>query len=128
ETQLVTSVALLVDPDGVFKTARGRIDLVFKLRLALAVLLAILLTAGLAVLLVGAVRGTPNLAAAGGGTSVLDLMAVAIFKPLDRIRETIVDTQQLDLVHLIELLSVDDGLADAVERPSSTLNSSIWFT
>jgi hypothetical protein len=43
-------------------------------------------------------RGGLALAAGIGG--VADLVAAFVYKPIDKIRDTVTDTQRLDLVHL----------------------------
>jgi hypothetical protein len=68
--------------------------------LAIAAVLAVLLAAGRGGVLAGIVFGTVNLAAAGGSAAILDLIGFAIYKPIDRIRETADDTQRLEFAIL----------------------------
>ena len=95
------SAAFGIDPSAVLADARRRIDLVFKINLAIAIALAVILIGGLTACVFSAVvldKGTWALVF--GGISAADLLGVYMFKPLDAVNSAVVATQRLDTIHL----------------------------
>jgi hypothetical protein len=96
----IASAALAFDPDGLFRTARARIDLTFRLRLGMIVVLAMILAVSLAGALAGAITGNLPIAAGAGGIAVVDAILAVVFKPIRELHKAIVATQRIDLIHL----------------------------
>lgn len=115
----VGAMALSISPTAVFLSARRRIDLVFRLNLAIAISLAVLLLGGIGGAIVsGAVFAKPTWALVFGGISVADIIGVYAFKPLAAINEALVATQRLDALHLRlrQQLDTCGQLSDLKER------------
>lgn len=112
EVAVAGAIALL-SPDAVFQDARRRVNFVFRLRLGIALALAVVLIGTLAGLVISLALGNEGLAAGLGAIAVADLIGATIFKPLDKMRENLVDTQRLDLLHLM----ARQQLADAGDLP-----------
>lgn len=101
QTEMMGALALAIDPKSVFRDARRRIDLVFRLNLGLAIALAIILLGGIVGAIVCAIFLNKGIwALAFGGVSVADLIGVYAFKPLTAINSALVGTQRLDSVYL----------------------------
>jgi hypothetical protein len=97
----IVSLALAVDPDSVFRDARKRTSLVFQLNLAFAIILGIILLAGIGGSLYSAlVLGKSTWATAFGGISAADLIGVYAFKPLAAINAALVSATRLDNMQL----------------------------
>jgi ABC-type multidrug transport system fused ATPase/permease subunit len=84
----------------VFADARRRIALTFRFRLAFAIILAAVLTIGVAGCIIFGLLGQTVWAVVWGGISVADLLAFAFTKPLKAITDSVTATQRLELVHL----------------------------
>jgi len=82
-----------------FTTARSRIELVFKIRLGVALLIFVLLVVTILLAIVGLVTGNNGLASGLGSAAVADLLIAGIYKPLDKVADALRDTQRLDMVH-----------------------------
>jgi hypothetical protein len=95
----IIAVALTLDKDAVFRRARRRVEIAFSLQLAILVLLAVVLVAGLAGVILAGVQERLDVAAGSGGSSILGLVAVATLKPHAEIRKALADAQRLELVH-----------------------------
>ncbi len=97
----IVSLALAVDPDSVFRDARKRTSLVFQLNLGFAIILGIILLAGIGGSLYAAlVLGKSTWATAFGGISAADLIGVYAFKPLTAINAALVSATRLDNMQL----------------------------
>lgn len=100
QSELV-GLALALDPDSVFRDARRRTGLVFQLSLGFAIILGIILLAGIAGSLYSAlVLGNPSWATAFGGISAADLIGLYAFKPLIAINSALVSATRLDNMQL----------------------------
>jgi hypothetical protein len=116
----MVGLALALDPDSVFRDARKRTGLVFQLNLGFAIILGIILLAGIAGSLYSAlVLGKPSWATAFGGISGADLLGLYAFKPLVAINSALVSATRLDNMQLRlktqleqcgKYLNVDDRL------------------
>lgn len=97
----VGSLALAISPEQLFRDARRRIELVFRLNFGVALALAVILLAGIVGAIVSAVFLRQNIwVLAFGGITVADLIGVYAFKPLKAINGSLVATQRLDGIHL----------------------------
>ena len=97
----IGAIALSISSESVFRSARRRIDLVFRINLALAITLAVILIGGIAGAIVSAlVFGNSSWAIVFGGVSVADIIGVLAFKPLKEINRALIATQRLDILHL----------------------------
>jgi hypothetical protein len=97
----IVGLALALDPDSVFRDARRRTGLVFQLNLGFAIILGIILLAGIAGSLYSAlVLGKPSWATAFGGISAADLIGLYAFKPLVAINSALVSATRLDNMQL----------------------------
>jgi hypothetical protein len=115
-TARVAAVALAVDADAVFAGARSRNQLVFRLRLGIALSIAGVLVVGLAALVEGAVFGQPLAVAGGGALSIADLIGARIYQPIERIREAWLDADAVDLAHLETRQRIEDCMAAHPDR------------
>lgn len=95
----VIATALLLDPEGVFRRSRQRIDETYRLTVGISAGLALVLVGGLAGIIVSVLAGTLPLAAASGSTSALSLLGGWVYKPLDKINWVVAYTQALELLH-----------------------------
>ena len=115
--------------DAVFRDARRRIELVFKINLAVAIVLAVILLIGIGGAVFSAVFLQRDVwTIAFGGVSVADLIGLYAFKPLTAINSAIVASQRLDATHLRlreQLQSCDEhkALKDRIE-----CQSAVWDT
>jgi hypothetical protein len=97
----IVGLALALDPESVFRDARKRTGLVFQLNLGFAIILGIILLAGIAGSLYSAlVLGKPSWATAFGGISAADLIGLYAFKPLVVINSALVSATRLDNMQL----------------------------
>jgi hypothetical protein len=97
----VGAAVLAISPDVVFRDARKRIDLVFKLNLGLAIILAVILLGGIAGAVISAVFFEKAIwALVFGGLSVGDVIGAYALKPLTAINAAIISTQRLEAIHL----------------------------
>jgi hypothetical protein len=97
----VGATLLAISPDAVFRDARKRIDLVFKLNLGLAIVLAAVLLGGIAGAVISAVFFEKTIwALAFGGISVGDVIGAYALKPLTAINAAVIATQRLETIHL----------------------------
>jgi hypothetical protein len=97
----IVGLALALDPDSVFRDARKRTGLVFQLNLGFAIILGIILLAGIAGSLYSAlVLGKPSWATAFGGVSAADLIGLYAFKPLVAMNSALVSATRLDNMQL----------------------------
>jgi hypothetical protein len=97
----IVGLALALDPDSVFRDARKRTGLVFQLNLGFAIILGIILLAGIAGSLYAAlVLGKPSWATAFGGVSAADLIGLYAFKPLIAINSALISATRLDNMQL----------------------------
>lgn len=97
----VGGALLAMSADAVFRDARRRIDLVFKLNLGVAIVLAVILVGGIGGAVVSAVfLGKTVWAVVFGGISAGDLIGAYALKPLTAINSAIIATQRLEAVHL----------------------------
>jgi len=97
----VGTLALATSPDALFRDARRRIAMVFRLNFGVALVLATILLMGIAGAIISAVFLRQNTwALAFGGVTVADLLGVYVFKPLKVINASLVATQRLDSIHL----------------------------
>jgi hypothetical protein len=95
------AAALAISPDAVFGDARHRMSLVFKLNLAIAITLAIILFGGLGGAVYSAVFVGNNIwATVFGGISAADVIGLLVFKPLTAINSALIGTQRLEMLHL----------------------------
>lgn len=97
----IVGLAVALDPDSVFRDARKRTGLVFQLNLGFAIILGIILLAGIAGSLYSAlVLGKPSWATAFGGISAADLIGLYAFKPLVAMNSALVSATRLDNMQL----------------------------
>lgn len=97
----IVGLAVALDPDSVFRDARKRTGLVFQLNLGFAIILGIILLAGIAGSLYSAlVLGNPSWATAFGGISAADLIGLYAFKPLVAMNSALVSATRLDNMQL----------------------------
>lgn len=97
----VGATILAISPDQVFRDARKRIDLVFKLNLGLAIVLAVILLGGIAGAVISAVFFEKTIwALVFGGISVGDVIGAYALKPLTAINAAIIGAQRLEAIHL----------------------------
>jgi hypothetical protein len=97
----VVGLALALDPDSVFRDARRRTGLVFQLNLGFAIILGIIMLAGIAGAFYSAlVLGKPSWATAFGGISAADVLGLYAFKPLAAINSALVSATRLDNMQL----------------------------
>ena len=94
------AITLAVTKQAVFQDARRRVELVFKVNLAIAIVLAIILLAGIGGAIFAAFFQQNAWATAFGGIAVADLIGVYVFKPLDAINSAMVASQRLDALSL----------------------------
>jgi len=91
----------LADSDKVFDRARERIELVFKIRLGISLIIAAVLVGTVIGAVVSFLYGNTSLGVALGAGTLADLIAAGIYKPLDKITQTLLDTQRLDMIHVM---------------------------
>ncbi|WP_406231318.1 hypothetical protein [Nocardia sp. NBC_01009] len=109
----------LTDTDEFFRQARRRIDLVFKIRLAIALLIATVLIGTIVGAIVGLALGNTALASGLGATALVDLIGAGVYKPLEKIRQALMDAQRLDMIHLSakqQLSTITDDGANTIEK------------
>lgn len=95
------AIALAISPQAVFKDARQRMNLVFKVNLAVAIVLAIILLSGLAGAIYSGIFMRSNLwASIFGGVSAADVISLMVFKPLTAINSALIGTQRLEMIQL----------------------------
>lgn len=129
DERTAAGVALALKPDHVFRDARRRIDLVFKLNLGVAIILALILLLGLGGAVVSAVfLGRDIWAMVFGGVAMADIIGLFIFKPLTAINAAIIASQRLDVIHLRvrEQLTLCNEHADLERRIKC--QSKVWDT
>jgi ABC-type multidrug transport system fused ATPase/permease subunit len=114
----VAAVALAVGKEAIFQDARRRVELVFKLNLAIAIVLAIILLSGIAGAVFSAFFQRAVWATAFGGIAAADMIGVYVFKPLDAINSAMVASQRLDAtaLRLYEQLRSCDGYENLKDR------------
>jgi hypothetical protein len=101
EQRELGAIALAISPTAVFSDARHRMSLVFKLNLAVAIILAIILLSGLGGAVYSALFLRNNIwASVFGGISAADVVGLVVFKPLTAINSALVGTQRLELIQL----------------------------
>lgn len=93
------AAALTLAPQ-LFADARRRISLMFRLRLGLALILAVVLIGAIGVAIFAAFQGNNGLALIFGGLSLIDILAFAFGKPLKAVTDVVVASQRLELLHL----------------------------
>lgn len=123
--QAAIAVLARMDPDRVFADARRRVSLVFKIRLWIALVLAVVLVGALAGVVVSLAMGQTELATGLGVAVIADLISLTVFKPLDKIRENLVDTQRLDLLHLMARQQLTEAEALPLEE-RLTFQQGVW--
>ncbi len=104
-----------LEADSVFRDARRRIALVFRMNLVIASVITVILA--------GAITGTVILGFLGrdvwattlGGVALLDLIGAAIYRPLAQINRALVRSQQVDMI----VLSARQRLHLAEEIPTA---------
>ncbi|MEV6432177.1 hypothetical protein [Nocardia sp. NPDC051463] len=109
----------LTDTDEFFRQARRRIDLVFKIRLAIALLIATVLIGTIVGAIAGLALGNTVLAGGLGATALVDLIGAGVYKPLEKIRQALVDAQRLDMIHLSakqQLSTITDDGVNTIEK------------
>ncbi len=104
----------LTDVDEFFRTAKGRVDVVFKARFSIALIIAAVLVSTVVGAIIGLAIGNPALAGGLGGAALLDLITAGVYKPINKIRDALIDAQRLDMIHLsakqqLSTVSNDDG-------------------
>src|SRR2546423_10277459 len=98
----VSALALTISPNDVFHDARRRINQVFKLNLAVSIVLAVILLGGIAGSILSALVLHEGLwSIMFGGLSAGDLIGVYIFKPLQAAQSALISSQRLDMMHLM---------------------------
>src|SRR5207237_6645314 len=95
-----TAAALVLDPDAVFRDARKRVSLVFRINVVISTVLAFLLLGGIGGAIVAGFLGKAVWAGVFGGVAAIDVLGVLVYKPLNQINQSIVQTQRLDLLFL----------------------------
>jgi hypothetical protein len=94
-------LALAISPEAVFGDARKRIALVFKINLAVSIVLAAILLVGIGGAVYSAVFIQKAIwSLAFGGLSVADLIGVYVFKPLSAINAALIGATRLDTLQL----------------------------
>lgn len=97
----VAAIALAISPQAVFNDARQRMSIVFKVNLAVAIVLAIILLSGLGGAIYSGIFLRSNLwASIFGGVSAADVIGLMVFKPLTAINSALIGTQRLELIQL----------------------------
>ncbi len=97
----VGALALAISPEAVFVDARRRMSVVFRLNLAVAIVLAIILLGGIGGAVFSAVfLRNSTWSFAFGGISAADLLGVYVFKPLSAINASLLGTQRLEMLQL----------------------------
>lgn len=91
----------LADADEVFTRARQRIELVFRIRLGVAILIVIIFIGTIVGAIIGLATGNNGIAVGLGAATLADLIAAGVYKPLDKIAQTLIDTQRLDMIHVM---------------------------
>ena len=95
------AIALAISPQAVFSDARRRMSVVFKVNLAVAIVLAIILLSGLAGAVFSALFLRNNIwASVFGGISAADVIALMVFKPLTAINSALIGAQRLEMIQL----------------------------
>ena len=117
--------ALTLAPQ-LFKDARSRISLMFRIRLGLAVLLAVILIVALAACIFSVLTGEEQLALLFGGLTLIDVLAFAFGKPLKAVTDAVVASQRLELVHL--RVQVDINSCATLRDPEARIQcqSAVW--
>jgi hypothetical protein len=93
--------ALAIGPQAVFQDARRRIGLVFRINLAVSIVLAIILLGGIGGSVFSAVFLKNSIwALALGGVSAADAIGVYVYKPLAAINEALIGATRLDALQL----------------------------
>lgn len=98
-----------VNAEEVFRVARDRAQLVFRVNLALSIGLSIILIGGLVAAIVLAVMGKGGLAAIFGGVAIADIAAAAVYNPLKQINESMLVTQRMDMIQLSAQQQLDEA-------------------
>ncbi len=97
----IGAIALSISSESVLFSARRRIELVFRINLALAIALAVIFMGGIAGAIVSALAfGNSSWILVFGGVSAADILGVLAFKPLKEIHKALIATQRLDILHL----------------------------
>lgn len=110
-----------LEPDAVFRDARRRTALVFRLNVALsiaiAVILAVAITAGIILGFLGYRAGS----VASGTFALLDLIGAAVYRPLGQINRAYITSQRVDILILSarERLQSADSIHGASKRESA---------
>jgi hypothetical protein len=101
EQRQIGALALAISPQAVFSDARQRMELVFKINLAVAIVLAVILLGGLAGSVYSAIFLHNNIwASVFGGVSAADVIGLLVFKPLTAINTALIGTQRLEMLQL----------------------------
>ena len=101
EQREIGALGLAISPQAVFTDARQRMGLVFKINLAVAIVLAVILLGGLAGSVYSAIFLHNNIwASVFGGVSAADVIGLLVFKPLTAINAALIGTQRLEMLQL----------------------------
>ncbi|MDQ6946787.1 MAG: hypothetical protein M3256_11105 [Actinomycetota bacterium] len=98
---VVGGVALATDAQAVFDAVRRRIGVTFRVALAITVVLAALLVAGILGALGSAIAGNSGLALGGAGIALASLFGAYAYKPIDQLYAAVRKSQQLELANLM---------------------------
>lgn len=122
----VPPAGLALDPDRVFQDARTRLTLVFRINLALSLLIAGILIGGIIAGVILASTGNGGLATIFGAVAFADLIVAAVYRPLDQVNASLLNTQRLDMIHLStrERLQAARAIPDLDKRIEAT--NAIW--
>jgi hypothetical protein len=117
---------LALSPDDVFRDARRRLELVFKVNLALSIAVGIILLGGVVAAIVLAIQGQAGIAAIFGGVALSDVIFAAVYQPLAQVNKSLISTQRLDMIHLStrERLAAAQVIVDVNQRLAET--KQIW--
>jgi hypothetical protein len=110
-----------LEPDAVFRDARRRAAIVFRLNIALAVAIAIILMSTITAGIIVGFLGQEAPAAALGGAALLDLIGAAVYRPLAQIDRAWLNLQHVDIVILTarERLRSAAAVKDPIKRATA---------
>ena len=97
------ATASLVSPSAVFEQARRRIRFLFTFRVGVLVTVVVILLAALIGVILAVATGESGLAVGIGVFGIADLAAAWIYKPLEKLHGTLLDTQRLEAAHAATL-------------------------
>jgi hypothetical protein len=119
-------LGIALDSDSVFRDARRRAELVFKINVIVSLLLTVLFFFGVGAAIVLGVMGKDGWAIVAGGVTIADLAGLLVFKPLSQINASVIETQRLDIVHLSarQRLQEISNIESAEERVAAA--TSVW--